>query len=159
MANMKSEITGALLHAADRHVTWYLMTSRHVPASCDIDSDCILSQISNLGYVQIDQDHIQPRQHYFICGHSNGTTKERESSTEILAELSLCSDGFVRDDTRPVGGHVDVDNHNGYITNTESVTFSLTGFQEDVDVAVMGYLNPIKYYMIAIGKELCVKII
>ena len=143
---------GAITYATDRQVTWYLMTSPHVPTDCDTDAACRVSLSTEGGFVVFDMQDVTPNERYFICVHSNASEVDREWYTETFEELSSCSNGFIFDTIAPQPRQVHVQNTNGFLTADQDVMVHWEEFKDNVDPTEFGYPSSIMDYYISCGK-------
>ena len=147
-----SRVAGAIAYGNNRNVKWYLMMSQKVPPFCKKDPDCVYQEENMDGYVEVPYDRIRMNQIYYICALSHATEIEREYFTESMKEIRQCSNGFVLDDTPPTSGKVHVSNTGGFITDLSSLLIQWDQFDDNVDVAKLGYVDPIQVYSYALGK-------
>lgn len=149
----RTTVVGALMYATERNVTWYLMKKQRLPFSldCDKDSDCLYSMTTDTEYVLFDKRLFKEDIFYYTCAFSNATTVSRELFTEVLNEVGSCSNGFILDNTPPFGGHVTVQNTNGFITSRTEIEIAWNGFDDNVDAIELGYVDRLKYYSYAVG--------
>ncbi|KAH3799518.1 hypothetical protein DPMN_153128 [Dreissena polymorpha] len=153
IGNADSSVTGALMYGSERSVSWYLMKMQYVPQTCDSDINCVLKYETDNGYIELDRKYISINELYFICAYSNNTVIEREYFTEILEEISSCSNGFILDSSPPTKGEVQVHNHRGFITNPHYVIVTWTGFDDNIDATVFGYPEKLHYFSMRTGKK------
>ena len=146
-----SSIAGVIMYSSARNVTWYLMTSQHIPSSCPLDSECISSAQTTTGYVKFSPSKIHPNNFYYMCAFSSQTNISRESFTEFLPEIHDCSNGFVIDTISPIAGHVEVTNNNNYITDASTLLVTWDNFHDSTDVGTIGYEHEIKGYTVEVG--------
>ncbi|XP_052220285.1 uncharacterized protein LOC127837360 isoform X3 [Dreissena polymorpha] len=151
IGNADSSVTGALMYGSERSVSWYLMKLQYVPQTCDSDINCVIKYESDYGYIELDKHYISFNELYFICAYSNYTVVEREYFTEILEEISSCSNGFILDSSPPTKGEVHVHNHRGFITNPQHVIVTWTGFHDNIDATVFGFPEKLHYFSIRTG--------
>ena len=149
-----SKVAGVVFYASQRNVTWYLMSSRRIPAfnQCQRDTKCITSLTSLNGYVYFEEKYISLNKLYFICAFSKASQIERETNIESFVEIRACSNGFILDDTPPFGGQVHVENKKGFVNDLAAVHIMIQGFSDNVDASLLGYEDDIKYFSYAIGK-------
>jgi len=142
---------GVITYANDREVTWYLLTSPHVPSDCDTDTNCRLSVSTKNGFVLFDTKNVEPNVRYFICAYSKASVVEREWFTEKFEEISSCSNGFIVDTIAPQPGHVYVQNTTGFLTARHDVIVHWDAFEDNVNALEFGYPSLIKEYYISCG--------
>ena len=140
------------MYATERHIDWFLMKSQHIPFDCSADPNCIKTQTTTMGFTRFNPNIIQMDTFYYICAYSNTTFIDRELFTERLPEISLCSNGFVLDHTRPSSGIVEVINNNGYLTSLSNIRIQWHGFKDNIEATRLGYIDSIKTYTYAVGK-------
>ncbi|XP_070204014.1 uncharacterized protein [Littorina saxatilis] len=135
-------LSAILTGAANRNVTWFLMTNPHAPslADCAGDPDCVTSSATSTGHVTFPR-HLSKLQHgrvYYICAM---TSAEPVATVTPGSETArqLCGDGVVIDDTPPVKGSVTIDNANaGFLANGERVLVTWSGFADvETEVSVL----------------------
>ncbi|XP_053376618.1 uncharacterized protein LOC123534121 [Mercenaria mercenaria] len=149
-----SEVVGCILYATERNTTWYLMTSNQPPENCETNKECVISMTTSTGYVSFKKNSITPNKIYYICAYSNSTVLERELFSETLAELNICSDGFVIDTVAPLPGRIEnVSSTGGFLSNQEAIEVAWDGFVENIDATNLGYIDRLKQYRFAIGSR------
>ncbi|KAL4218491.1 hypothetical protein ACF0H5_023225 [Mactra antiquata] len=146
-------VVGAMLQASERSVTWSLMLVRHVPLDCDTDPDCVISMVTNKGYVYIPRSDIIFGTIYYICASANPVNVSRELFVDTLPEVNACSNGFLLDNASPIGGSIHVTNTNGFLTNTKNIGVSWDQFVDDVHATNFGYNDNIEGYGLAVGSK------
>ncbi|KAH3708851.1 hypothetical protein DPMN_068310 [Dreissena polymorpha] len=151
IGSSNTTVAGALMYASERTVSWYLMKIQYVPDNCETDVNCIVRYDTDSGYVEFSTHDISLNQIYYICAHSNTTEVNRELFTEALQEISSCSNGFVLDSSPPTKGHVQVQNHKGFVTNPQHVLVTWDGFDENIDASIFGYPSKLLTFSVAIG--------
>lgn len=107
--------------------------------------------VTSTGYVEIPKLFTEYSTTFYICASANESHVERETFTEILPALRTCSNGFLLDNIPPHGGNVHVKNLNGYVNDL--LYISWYGFDDNIDVKVLGYDQKIKSYTVEIGKN------
>ena len=142
---------GAITYAKEREVTWFLMTSNHVPFDCDVDADCRVVRKTTDGYIVFDKGDVDQNIKYFICAHSNASVIEREWYTETVDGFSSCSNGFIIDTIAPEPGRVFVQNSNEFLTVHKDVVLYWDTFTDNENGAEFGYPTGIKEYFISCG--------
>lgn len=125
-----------------------------MPVDCNLDPDCMVSKLSENGYAEFWDSVIEPRSAYYICAFSNATTITRELFIESFEEISMCSNGFVLDDTAPIPGSVHISNTNKYIPDSSSLFITWDVFMGDIDVSELGFSNNMLAYSFQIGEML-----
>ncbi|KAL4218457.1 hypothetical protein ACF0H5_023192 [Mactra antiquata] len=146
-------VVGAMLQASERSVTWFLMQKRHVPLDCDTDPNCVISMVTNTGYVPIARSDIVYGTIYYICASAKSVDVVRELFVDTLPEVHTCSNGFVLDNKQPVGGSIHVTNTDGFLTNTKKLEVSWDQFSDDVQATKFGYSDNIEEYSLAVGSK------
>ncbi|XP_053381645.1 uncharacterized protein LOC123528459 [Mercenaria mercenaria] len=148
-------ISGVMMHATERNVSWYLMRKSDITQliDCDKDKYCVLSATSDTGFMAFDSDLIERNHLYYICAYSNVTLVAREAFTEELTEIRSCSNGFIIDDIPPTDGRVTVRNTGGFLSDISAIDIAWRGFDDNADVEKLGYRDGIKYYSYAIGNR------
>ena len=150
-ATEDTDVVGVILYANGRNITWFLTTTKTVPLNCSSISTCSRTLTTTSGYVQFPKKVIKYNTIYYICAFSNESHIVRETFTEILQPIQTCSNGFVIDSIPPTPGQVHVRNVNGFINDLTSVIVSWNGFDDNIDVAALGYGHKINSYSIEIG--------
>ncbi|XP_052790278.1 uncharacterized protein LOC128224473 isoform X2 [Mya arenaria] len=143
----------AVMHANERYVSWYLMTSRHVPHDCYTDVSCLKEKITTDGFVVFEEADVFVAATFYVCAFSNKTVVERELFTELLDEIQSCSDGFILDDTAPIPGNIHIQNVNGYLTDIEHVVITWDPFLKERGATLLGYPENIQHYVIGVGSS------
>ncbi|XP_052789246.1 uncharacterized protein LOC128223857 [Mya arenaria] len=143
----------AVMHANERNVSWYLMTSRHVPDSCDTDVSCLKEKLTSDGFAIFKETDVFLDATFYMCVSSNATVVEREWYTESLDEIKSCSDGFILDNTAPIPGNIDIQNVNGYITDIEHAVITWDSFHKETGATLLGYPEDIQHYSIGVGSS------
>jgi hypothetical protein len=132
------------------------MEDNHVPSceSCKLSKECIVSKVTNTGFVSFESKFTKPNTIYYICALSNKTSVIREMYTEVLDEIKFCSNGFVLDSIAPVAGTVKVQNENGFLTSLDNIEFSWDEFADNIDATKFGYPSNISAYSYGIGMNI-----
>ncbi|WAR31728.1 hypothetical protein MAR_034270 [Mya arenaria] len=143
----------AVMHANERNVSWYLMTSRHVPDSCDTDVSCLKEKVTSDGFAIFEETDVFLDATFYMCVSSNATVVEREWYTESLDEIRSCSDGFILDNTAPIPGNIDIQNVNRYITDIEHAVITWDSFHKETGATLLGYPEDIQHYSIGVGSS------
>ncbi|WAR31807.1 hypothetical protein MAR_034349, partial [Mya arenaria] len=141
----------AVMHANERNVSWYLMTSRHVPYDCDTDVSCLKEMVTSDGFAIFEETDVFLHATFYLCVSSNTTVVERERYTESLDEIKSCSDGFILDNTAPIPGKIDIQNVNGYITDIEHAVITWDTFYKEEGASLLGYPDDMQHYSIGVG--------
>ncbi|WAR31809.1 hypothetical protein MAR_034351 [Mya arenaria] len=142
-----------VMYANERNVSWYLMTSRHVPDNCDKDVSCIKEKFTSDGFAVFEETDVFLDATFYMCVSSNKTVVEREWFTETLGEIQSCSDGFILDDTAPIPGKMDIQNVNGFITDIEHVVITWDPFYKETGATLLGYPEDIQHYSVGVGNS------
>ncbi|WAR31711.1 hypothetical protein MAR_034253 [Mya arenaria] len=143
----------AVMHANERYVSWYLMTSRHVPHDCYTDVSCLKEKVTTDGFAVFEEADVFVDATFYVCAFSNKTVVERELFTELLDEIQSCSDGFILDDTAPIPGNIHIQNVNGYLTDIEHVVITWDPFFKERGATLLGYPENIQHYAIGVGSS------
>ncbi|XP_053400343.1 uncharacterized protein LOC123557990 [Mercenaria mercenaria] len=148
-------VAGAVMGTYGRNVTWYLMTSKHVPTHCSHNEECYYSTVTDTGYAEFPTNTIKTNELYYICAYSNDTLLHLEDYMVSLDEFSSCSNGFIKDNTPPMNPKmvVRVSNQNGYITDTSRLIIHWDVFADNINASVFGYPENIRAYSYAIGSS------
>ena len=147
-----TDMIGAVLHGYERNISWYLMRTQSLPENCIHSPECQASMVTTNGYVNFSNRNIRPNIIYYICAHAEEMIN-RDASGESLTEIYACSDGFVIDNVPPYGGQVTVVNTNGYINNRNDLYVSWNGFEDNIDVNILGYTHSIASYTVHLGEN------
>ncbi|XP_052789886.1 uncharacterized protein LOC128224179 [Mya arenaria] len=143
----------AVMHANERNVIWYLMTSRHVPDECDTDVDCLTKKVTTDGFAIFNETDVFLDTPFYLCVSSNTTVVEREWFSETLGEIRSCSDGFILSNTAPIPGKINVQNVNGYIPDIDHVVITWEPFNKETGATLLGYPDNIQHYAIGVGNS------
>jgi hypothetical protein len=146
-----TEVVGVILYAAERNITWFLMDDNRVPLSCELSKQCIISKVTNTGFVSFASAFTKPNSIHYICAYSTRTSVIREVYTEVLDEIKTCSNGFVLDSIAPVAGKVEIKNKDGFLTSLDNVEISWDKFEDNIDAIKLGYPGNIPAYSYGIG--------
>ena len=146
-----TDVVGVILYANERNISWFLTTTKSVPLSCSRIPTCVGTLTSTTGYADFPKTLIQYNTIHYICAVANESHIVRETFTEILQPIQTCSNGFVIDSIPPTPGQVHVRNVNGFINDLTSVIVSWNGFDDNIDVAALGYEHKINSYSVEIG--------
>ena len=146
-----TDVIGVILYANERNITWFLTTTKTAPVSCSNIPTCIGTLATTNGYVTFPKKLIKYNTIYYICALANESHIVRETFTEILQPIATCSNGFVIDNIPPTTGQVHVKNVNGFINDLKRLIISWNGFDDNIDVAALGYGHKINFYSVEIG--------
>ncbi|WAR31813.1 hypothetical protein MAR_034355 [Mya arenaria] len=141
----------AVMHANERYVSWFLMTSRHVTNDCNTDVSCLKEKVTSDGFAIFEETDVFLDATFYLCASSNATVVEREWFTESLDEIKACSDGFILDNTAPIPGKIEIQNVNGYITDIEHAVITWDTFIKEKGASLLGYPEDMQYYSIGVG--------
>ncbi|XP_052788798.1 uncharacterized protein LOC128223561 [Mya arenaria] len=141
----------AVMHANERYVSWFLMTSRHVTNDCNTDVSCLKEKVTSDGFAIFEETDLFLDAPFYLCASSNATVVEREWFTESLDEIKACSDGFILDNTAPIPGKIEIQNVNGYITNIEHAVITWDTFIKEKGASLLGYPENMQHYSIGVG--------
>ncbi|WAR31701.1 hypothetical protein MAR_034243 [Mya arenaria] len=141
----------AVMHANERYVSWFLMTSRHVTNDCNTDVSCLKEKVTSDGFAIFEETDVFLDATFYLCASSNATVVEREWFTESLDEIKSCSDGFILDNTAPIPGKIEIQNVNGYITDIEHAVITWDTFIKEKGASLLGYPEDMQHYSIGVG--------
>jgi hypothetical protein len=124
------------------------------PLLCDFNKVCVVSKVTNNGFVSFDKTLIKFNTIYYICAYSISTSVIREMHTEVLDQINTCSNGFVLDSIAPVAGKVEIRNNNGFLASLDNIELSWNKFEDNIDATQFGYPRNIASYSYEIGMKL-----
>ncbi|XP_071964161.1 uncharacterized protein [Antedon mediterranea] len=104
-------------------------------------------------YINVDELNLKHGSKYFICIHAEKTMKYHEKWTEVLPELSSCSDGVVIDLTPPTPGDVWLGWQRGniYQHSMSELSISWDSFIDVEEHGTSPHHSGISYYQYSVG--------
>ncbi|CAG2236399.1 unnamed protein product [Mytilus edulis] len=136
------KIGGFISGQSGMTINWFLMRNQKLPKQkCIFDSQCLLSKNTTGGHVNFENPYVNENGVFFICAI-------------LSTQQKLCSDGFLIDDTSPVGGEVSVKSYNGYVIDGSKISIHWSGFRGNRHALVLGYQSDIAGYQYAIGTSI-----
>ncbi|XP_025085446.1 uncharacterized protein LOC112558908 [Pomacea canaliculata] len=116
-------------------------------------------EVSGQKYINVffgpphERSLLEDGHHYYVCIHAEAETVVYEKWSEVLQEVSACSDGITVDQTPPQEGVVYIDGLLGGIYQSSLKTLSVRwdGFSDVQELGLTSHHSGILRYYIAVG--------
>ena len=143
-AARNSQIGGFLIGQVDVTIEWYLMTTRQIPnGQCTFDPSCLATKNTASGFVDFGNTRLKENGLFYLCAIVH--------QTRHINSITVCSDGFLIDESLPEKGVVVVESTNGYLIEGSEMTLRWSGFYGNRKAEITGYPSDIAHYRYAVG--------
>lgn len=140
-ANSSVRVGGFIVGRPSQKIIWYLMKKPEISGKpCSFDLNCIFIKNTTGGFIDFENPRLKFSGLLYIC---------LEVQTSPIE--SYCSNGFLVDDKRPKAGVVEINSHNGFVTDGSILNVEWSGFTGNKEAVQLGYLSDLSYYLYAIG--------
>lgn len=139
-----SQIGGFLIGQVDVTIEWYLMTTRQIPnGRCTLDPSCLVTKKTTSGFFDFGNTRLKENGMFYLCAIVPQTIN--------IHSITVCSDGFLIDESLPEKGVVVIESTNGYLIEGSEMTLHWSGFHGNHQAEIIGYPSDIAYYQYAVG--------
>lgn len=120
------------------------MTNRQIPnGQCTLDPSCLATKNTTSGFVDFGNTRLKENGLFYLCAIVH--------QTRHINYITVCSDGFLIDESLPEKGVVVVESTNGYLIEGSEMTLRWSGFYGNRKAEITGYPSDIVHYRYAVG--------